>query len=299
MKKTLSKITTIALAAATIFAAIAFIACSNSSGGVPYIPTNIGSNSGTGTTQGGSDGNTGGQQNGGQQTGGNSSGQENFTLEPYYYYTMNINDMAYVEDIIGLPVSYLSVEQKPHEIESGEGVVWTDGSNIRGEAAGTAVIKVVINKDSSYDIKTNKYGVTYETRLVITVVESAQGGGSQSGSQDTTTSEGLRNYLAGTWTCFDNGFSGTITLNSDGSGHIDVTRSNGDIIHNKDFTWTAYASKYTSSSAGLTTSRILEISGTNEGALDGEHSITTAAKSFTLKGWLAFGMPSQTTWTRQ
>ncbi|MCR4925896.1 MAG: hypothetical protein K5917_06380 [Clostridiales bacterium] len=99
-----------------------------------------------------------------------------------------------------------------------------------------------------------------------------QGGGSQAGLQDTATNEGLRNYLVGTWTCSDNGFSGVITLNSDGSGHIDVKRSNGDIVHNRDFTWTACV--------GMMASKILEISGTNEGALDGEHSITTSADSF-------------------
>lgn len=296
MKKTLSKITTIALAAATIFAALSFTACSNSSGGVPYIPTNQRTNPGTGTTQDGTQtggSNTGGQQNGGQQTGG-----QTISLEESYNSSMTVGEKVYLQEIINQSQLVMS----NYEVVSGNDLVDVCFSGYRSDdtgkdfvialQAGTAVVKFKFAKETEYSKK-------YETTVTFTISSGNSGGGSQGGSQDTTTSEGLRKFLVGTWKCAENGFSGTIALKSDGSGHIDVTRSNGDIIHNKDFTWTAYASKYTSSSAGLTISRILEISGTNEGALDGEHSLTTAAKSFTLKGWLAFGMPSETTWTKQ
>ncbi|MCR5046807.1 MAG: hypothetical protein K6A42_09535 [Treponema sp.] len=289
MKKILSKITIFVTVAAIFFAALTIAACSNSSGGVPYVPTYAGT--GTGTTQGGS--NTGGGNNGGQQNSG-----ETISLEASYNSSMAVGEKVYLQEVINQSQLIMS----SYEVVSGNDLIDVCFRGYRSDdtgkdfvialQAGTAVVKFKFAKETEYSKK-------YETTVTFTISSGNSGGGSQSGSQDTTTSEGLRNYLAGTWTCSDNGFSGAITLNSDGSGHIDVTRSNGDIIHNKDFTWTAYASKYTSSSMGLTISKILEISGTNEGALDGEHSLTTAANSFTMNGYLAFGMPSQTTWTRQ
>lgn len=211
---------------------------------------------------------------------------------------MAVGEKVYLQEVIKQSQLIMS----NYEVVSGDDLIDVCFSGYRSDdtgkdfvlalQAGTAVVKFEFAKETEYSKK-------YETTITFTISNGSSGGGSQGGSQDTTTSEGLRNYLAGTWTCSDNGFSGTITLNSDGSGHIDVTRSNGDVIHNKDFTWTAYASKYTSSSMGLTISKILEISGTNEGALDGEHSLTTAANSFTMSGYLAFGMSSKTTWTKQ
>lgn len=298
MKKTLSKITTIALAAATIFAAAVFTACSNSSGGVPYVPTSGGSQSGTGSGTGTQ---TGGENGQGENNGGNSGGQQNFTLEPYYYYEMTVYDTAQIEDIIGLPINYLSVEQKPHEVESGEGVVYASGSNITGEAAGTAIIKVVINKDSSFNPQTYKYDTTYETRLVVTVTESSQGGGSgsQGGSQDTATSEGLKSFLTGDWTCSGtcNGtrYSGTLSLNANGSGHIKITLGSS-TAHDTDFSWTASAS---ASSGKTWKTLVISGAGSSQGAIDGNHSLTTSASGFVMSGNFGFGMPSQTSWTRQ
>ena len=49
----------------------------------------------------------------------------------------------------------------------------------------------------------------------------------------------------------------------------------------------------------LTTAKTLSISGANEGAIDGDHTITTGTNSFTLKDYLAFGMPQTTEWTKQ
>ena len=289
MKKILSKITICVSVAAIFFAAFTIAACSNSSGGVPYVPTYAGT--GTGTAQGGSSG--GGNTGGGQQNGG-----QTISLATSYSSSMAVGQKVYLQEITGQSLLML----KTYEIVSGDDLVdicyrgWrsddTGKDFVLALKAGTAVVKFTLAKETEWSKK-------YETTITFNITDGSGGGGSQGGSQDTSTSDGLKNYLVGTWTCSDNGFSGIITLNSDGSGHIDVTRSNGDVIHNKDFTWTAYASKYTSSSMGLTISKILEISGTNEGALDGEHSLTTAANSFTMSGYLAFGMSSKTTWTKQ
>lgn len=289
MKKILSKITIFVTVAAILFAAFTIAACSNSSGGVPYVPTYAGT--GTGTAQGGSSG--GGNTGGGQQNGG-----QTISLAASYSSSAAVGQKVYLQEITGQSLLML----KTYEIVSGDDLVdicyrgWrsddTGKDFVIALKAGTAVVKFTLAKETEWSKK-------YETTITFNITDGSGGGGNQGGSQDTSTSDGFKNYLVGTWTCSDNGFSGTITLNSDGSGHIDVTRSNGDVIHNKDFTWTAYASKYTSSSMGLTISKILEISGTNEGALDGEHSLTTAANSFTMSGYLAFGMSSKTTWTKQ
>lgn len=293
MKKTI--LTFAAFAAISVVAAIALASCSNSSSGVPFIPSS-GGGSPSDSSAGGTNTDT---NNGGQQSGGNSGGQENFTLEQYYYCTMNVYDVVQVENIIGLP-NYLSVNQKPHEVESGENVVYANGSNITGEAAGTAIIKVIINKESSFNPQTYKYGVTYETRLVVTVVENAQSGGQTSGgSQNTATSEGLKAFLAGGWVCSGscNGtrYSGALTLNANGSGHIKITLGSS-TAHDTDFSWTASAS-----ASGGKTWKTLVISGagSSQGAIDGNHSLTTSASGFVMSGNFGFGMPSQTSWTRQ
>ncbi|MCR5046812.1 MAG: hypothetical protein K6A42_09560 [Treponema sp.] len=85
---------------------------------------------------------------------------------------------------------------------------------------------------------------------------------------------------------------------SEMNGNSNMTLD-GDTIHNKDFTWTAYTTKYTNSQTGYTTAKTLSISGANEGAIDGDHTITTGTNRFTLKDYLAFGMPQTTEWTKQ
>ena len=293
MKKALSKITIATTVAAILFAAFTIPACSNSSGGVPYVPTYAGTGAGTGTAQGGS--------NGGNTGGGQQNGGQTISLEANYSSSTAVGQKVYLQEITGQSLLML----KTYEIVSGDDLVdicyrgWrsddTGKDFVIALKAGTAVVKFTLAKETEWSKK-------YETTITFNITDGSGGGGSQGGSQDTSTSDGLKNYLVGTWTCsgtsFGRNYYGTLELNSNMKGHIKVTLGS-DTIHDKDFTWTAYTSQYTDPSLGWTTAKTLDISGTNEGALDGGHSVKTAANSFTMSGNFAFGMPSQTTWTRQ
>lgn len=113
------------------------------------------------------------------------------------------------------------------------------------------------------------------------------------------TSEGfegkvLENKLLGTWVYTGSSSNGTIVLNSDMTGHITAYLTSSK-VHDNDFTWSAYENK-----SGSTTYHYLTIKGTGVDSLDGDHQITNLYSTrFTLKGYLAFGMPSETTWYKQ
>ncbi|MBP5447438.1 MAG: hypothetical protein J6X95_04980, partial [Treponema sp.] len=116
------------------------------------------------------------------------------------------------------------------------------------------------------------------------------------GSSSGQSQSSLESFLTGSWTHSDSNYqsSGTLTLNANKTGHI-TTYLRGGLLHNKDLTWRAYEAR----DAHNQPVKVLEISGTGEGALDNAHTITTAANSFTLKGNFAFGMSNQTVWTKQ
>ena len=109
MKKALSKITIFVTVAAIFFAAFIIAACSNSSGGVPYVPTYAGT--GTGTAQGGS--------NGGNTGGGQQNGGQTISLEANYSNSTAVGQKVYLQEITGQSLLML----KTYEIVSGDDLV--------------------------------------------------------------------------------------------------------------------------------------------------------------------------------
>ena len=58
--------------------------------------------------------------------------------------------------------------------------------------------------------------------------------------------------------------------------------------------------RYTDEISGSTTYQFLTLKGTGVSSLDCDHQITNLSSArFTMKGYLAFGMPSETTWKKQ
>lgn len=115
----------------------------------------------------------------------------------------------------------------------------------------------------------------------------------------TVTSEGfdgkpIENLLLGTWNYTGSSSSGTIVLNANMTGHI-TAMLQSKTVHDTDFIWNAYESKN-----GSTTYKYLTIKNADTSSLNGEHELKKlSATQFTLKGYLAFGMPSEMTWTKQ
>lgn len=145
------------------------------------------------------------------------------------------------------------------------------GKVITAEKIGTAVVKMTANQSSS-------------AAGWCTISVTAEG------------FEGkvLENKLLGTWKYTGSSSSGTIVLNSDMTGHI-TAYLQGKTVHDNDFTWSAYEGK-----SGSTTYQFLVIKGTGVSSLDDEHTLTNVRSNrFTMKGYLAFGMPSETTWEKQ
>jgi len=164
--------------------------------------------------------------------------------------------------------------------------------------------------DCTYTITSNDVGAACAVSLsgkVITAVnigtaiikmQSNQSSSSRS-CVISVTSEGfegkvIENKLLGTWVYTGSSSNGTIVLNSDMTGHITAYLKSSK-VHDNDFTWSAYENKSDS-----TTYHYLTIKGTGVDSLDGDHQITNLYSTrFTLKGYLAFGMPSETTWYKQ
>ena len=111
MRKALSKITIFVTVAAILFAAFTISACSNSSGGVPYVPTYAGTGAGTGTAQGGS--------NGGNTGGGQQNGGQTISLEANYSSSTAVGQKVYLQEITGQSLLML----KTYEIVSGDDLV--------------------------------------------------------------------------------------------------------------------------------------------------------------------------------
>ena len=233
-------------------AAFFFAACSNSAGGsTPYVPT-----IGNGTTQ-----------TGGENGGGNSGGQQTTQTPPSgatFYHTDSKGTIIEAGIITGEIIYSL-------EILEGSGVVEIyDEINIEAKSAGVARVKAV-----SAD------GVAYN--IVFTVTESQNSGGSQSGSED------LASFLVGTWKCQGSNYSGTLTLNSDKTGHLYFRLPTG-TPHDTSCSWNSYS---------YNGKKYLVISGTGSTPPNGNHEISTGASSFTFHDYFAFGAPSTSTWTRQ
>ena len=109
------------------------------------------------------------------------------------------------------------------------------------------------------------------------------GGGQQQGGQsgdnsargsyvDTSTNEALRNYLVGNWAFTQGIFSGTMSFNSDGTGHIFIQRSTVGVDIDKDFSWTVNVI------TGNGIQSLVYISGTDtdfDNAFDDSHSLGT------------------------
>jgi len=113
-------------------------------------------------------------------------------------------------------------------------------------------------------------------------------------TSDDFSGKGIEYKLLGTWKYSGSSSSGTIVLNSDMTGHITATLQ-GSTVHDNDFTWSAYEAKNSS-----TTYQFLTFSGTGVSAIDCDHQVTNIMSTrFTMKGYLAFGMPSETTWYKQ
>ncbi|MBQ9282255.1 MAG: hypothetical protein IJ207_08675 [Treponema sp.] len=145
------------------------------------------------------------------------------------------------------------------------------GKVITAEKIGTAIVKMTANASSS-------------AAGWCTISVTAEG------------FEGkvLENKLLGIWKYIGSSSSGTIVLNSDMTGHI-TAYLNGSTVHDNDFTWSAYEGK-----SGSTTYQFLTLKGTGVSSLDCDHQITNLSSAkFTMKGYLAFGMPSETTWEKQ
>lgn len=161
--------------------------------------------------------------------------------------------------------------------------------------------------DCTYTITSNDDGAVSLSGKVITalnigtaIIKMQSNQSSSSGScVISVTSEGfegkvIENKLLGTWVYTGSSSNGTIILNSDKTGHITAYLTSSK-VHDNDFTWSAYENK-----SGSTTYHYLTIKGTGVDSLDGDHQITNLYSTrFTLKGYLAFGMPSETTWYKQ
>jgi hypothetical protein len=286
------------LIAAALFAAICFASCSNPAGGSGDSGGQVSGGTTGGQTNGGESPNNGGQQ-GGENTGGQQGGQSqtvqglDFTKIDYKY-NLNAGDTVQIAGVMSDTYTIIRVESLNESVAK---AFSQDGKfYMTGVSAGTAFVKACFKFNGLEDDS------RYFYRCDVTVTGSSSGGGNTNISQDTTTSEGLKNFLIGTWTCsgtsVGRNYLGTIELKANMTGHINMTLG-GDTIHNKDFTWTAYTTKYTNSQTGYTTAKTLSISGANEGAIDGDHTITTGTNRFTLKDYLAFGMPQTTEWTKQ
>lgn len=254
-----------------ILAALAFIfaSCSNSAGS--------GSDSNNYVSNGTGGGNSGGEEQ--QQGGGNGGGSQSeptvtgvdFTAVNNAM-TINVGDVVKIADSMSSR-TIIRVESKDSSIASVSGSQ-SGGFFITGVSGGQTNV-------NAYFDQTNHFFTCDVTVL-----------GSSSGQSQSS----LESFLTGSWTHSDSSYqsSGTLTLNANKTGHI-TTYLRGGLLHNKDLTWRAYEAR----DARNQPVKVLEISGTGEGALDNAHTITTAANSFTLKGNFAFGMSNQTVWTKQ
>ncbi len=258
-----------------ILAALAFIfaSCSNSAGG--------GSDSNNYVSNGTGGGNSGGEEQ--QQGGGNGGGSQSeptvtgvdFFLEDYKY-SLNVGQTVRIASQMQsytTPRAIIKVETNDSSIVSVSGNQ-SQGFFMTGVSSGKTNVKA-FESENEHDYLICE----------VTVI------GSSSGSQSS-----LESFLTGSWAHSDTTYksSGTLVLNANKTGHI-TTYLNGGLLHNKDLTWRAYEAR----DAHNQPVKVLEISGTNEGALDNAHIITTAANSFTLNGNFAFGMSNRTVWTKQ
>ena len=264
------------LIAAALFAALCFASCSNSAGG---------SGDSGGQVSGGT---TGGQQ-GGENTGGQQGGQSqtvqglDFTKIDYKY-NLNAGETIQIAGVMSDTYTIIRVESLNESVAK---AFSQDGKfYMTGVSAGTAVVKACFKFNGLEDDS------RYFYRCDVTVTGSSSGGGS---AQNT-----LTDFLAGAWTHYNPGAygtsSGTLTLNSNKTGHI-TAYLKGSVVHNKDFTWTAYETR----DAHNKPIKILSISGTgsSSGAIDGDHTITTGTNSFTMHCNFGFGMPDPSEWTKQ
>lgn len=141
------------------------------------------------------------------------------------------------------------------------------GKTLTANAIGTAIVKMTANDNPSA-----------AGDCVISVTEEGFEGSV------------IENMLIGTWKCSGSSYSATIVFNSNMTGHITATLSSS-TVHDNDFTWSAFEG---------TSSKYFQLSGTNVSSLDGQHTLTSITSTrFVMSGYLAFGFPSTTTWTKQ
>lgn len=253
--------------------ALIFASCSNSAGG----GSDSNGHASTGTDDGATNGGSGEQQESGDNQNERLQGID-FIAEDYKY-TLSAGQTVQIASVMNESYAIIRVESLNESVVKAH----SEGGKffMTGISAGTAVVKAIYRWNGLED------PTKYYWRCDVTVTSTSPGGQSQSS---------LESFLTGTWTNSEPNYqsSGTLVLNANKTGHI-TTYLRGDLLHNKDFTWRAYETR----DARNQPVKVLEISGTNEGALDNTHIITTAANSFTLNGNFAFGMSNRTVWTKQ
>lgn len=276
------------LIAAALFAALCFASCSNSAGGSGDSGGQVYGGTTGGQTNGGEPANNGGQQ-GGENTGG-QQGEQSQTVQGLdftkidYKYNLNAGETVQIAGVMSDTYTIIRVESLNESVAK---AFSKDGKFfMTGVSAGTAVVKACFKFNGLEDDS------RYFYRCDVTVTGSSSGGGS---AQNT-----LTDFLIGAWTHYNPGAygtsSGTLTLNANKTGHI-TAYLKGSVVHNKDFTWTAYETR----DAHNKPIKILSISGTgsSSGAIDGDHTITTGTNSFTMHCNFGFGMPDPSEWTKQ
>ena len=269
------------LIAAALFAAFCFASCSNPAGGSGDSGGQVSGGTTGGQTNGGEPTNNGGQQGGESQNETTVTGVD-FFLENYKY-SLNVGQTVRIASQMQsytTPRAVIKVETADSSIVSISGNQ-SQGFFMTGVSSGKTYVKA-FESENEHDY------------LIcdVTVTGSSSGGGS---AQNT-----LTDFLIGAWTHYNPGTfgtsSGTMTLNANKTGHI-TAYLKGSVVHDNDFTWTAYETR----DAHNKLIKILSISGTgsSSGAIDGDHTITTGTSSFTMNCNFGFGMPNPSEWTKQ
>ncbi len=155
------------------------------------------------------------------------------------------------------------------EDEYGFGAISLDNNTITGESIGKTTVKITSSTDSS------------KKRYCIVTVTS-----------DSFTGTGLDYKMIGKWKYKGKDGSSYIELNSDYSGYMKVYLDNS-VVQDVSLNWSTEieGTKYKNY-------KYLTISNASDYLNKRYRIISVSSTTLELKGWLAFGMPQETKWTK-
>ena len=167
--------------------------------------------------------------------------------------------------LIGETVNLASMIDKCdvwYEIQSGNDIISCDSDFITAIPVGTAILKATDWNDESRTWK-------------CTITVSVEG----------FTGTVIDYKLIGKWTCDDS----YIELNSDMTGYIKVYL-NGSVVQDSDFTW---------STMEIKDNKYLDIANGTDYINKSYTILKISEVEFRISGYLAFGMPQETTWVKE